>query len=646
MEIRNDVKTIPIQKSDKNSAEDTTFGLVEEFKPRIGKEEIKKANQTLENYKKGKANLENQIVENEQWYKLRHWDYLSNKENKKGSVDPVSAWLFNNIANKHADAMDSFPAPNILPREETDKQEAKMLSSIVPVILEQNDYETTYSDVWNDKLKNGTGIYGCFWNSSKLNGLGDIDIRDIDILNLFWEPGIKDIQKSRNIFHIELVDNDVLSDTYPQLKGKLGTATFNVKSYVYDDTVDTSEKSVVVDWYYKKYSGGKTLLHYVKYVNDDVLFATENDPDFVDRGFYDHGLYPFVFDVLFPVKGTPAGFGYVNIAKSPQEYIDRLDKSILQNAFANTKPRFFIRDDGSVNESEYADFTNDFVHVKGSISEGSIAPILGTGLSSIYVDIRNNKIEELKETTGNRDVSTGGTGGVTAAAAIAAMQEAGSKLSRDANRKSYGVHRKLILMVIELIRQFYNHSRCFRIIGENGAEEYVRYMNKGIVLQSQGTEMGVDMGYRLPLFDVEVTAQKQSPYSKLSQNELALQLFNAGFFNPQIADQALACLDMMDFDRKQFIMQKISQNGTLYQQLITLQQQTVAFAHMVDQSRGTNFAQQLLGQFQGRYIPPVASNMSVNTDINDSQALGGKGNGESSVTENARKRVAESTSPT
>jgi hypothetical protein len=65
------------------------------------------------------------------------------------------------------------------------------------------------------------------------------------------------------------------------------------------------------------------------------------------------------------------------------------------------------------------------------------------------------------------------------------------------------------------------------------------------------------MGYRVPLFDVTVSAQKQSPYTKLSQNELAIQFFNAGFFDPTRAEQALACLEMMDFDRKDAVMKSI-----------------------------------------------------------------------------------------
>ena len=610
----------------------------------IGREQIQQANLTLQRYKEGKANLEQKIVENEQWYKLRHWECL---RGEKQDIQPTSAWLFNCIANKHADAMDNFPSPNILPREEGDKGEAEMLTSIVPVILDQCEFEQTYSDVWNYKLKTGTGVYGVFWDKSKLNGLGDVSIRKIDIINLFWESGIQDIQKSRNIFHVELKDNDLLIGAYPQLQGKLTTATMDVAKYIYDDKVDTTNKSVVVDWYYKKQgANGRTVLHYCKYVNDVVLFATENDPNFAERGWYDHGEYPFIFDALYPVEGTPCGFGYIDIGKNAQEYIDRGNQAIMKNMLVNAKPRHFIRSDGSVNEEEYADTDKDFIHVDGNLGQDSILPVQPNTLNNIYVEVINNKIDELKETTGNRDISTGGTtSGVTAASAIAAMQEAGSKLSRDNNKASYRAFRKLCLMIIELIRQFYDLPRCFRIMGENGAARFVQYSNAGITPQQQGIEMGVDMGYRLPLFDIEVTAQKQSPYSKMSQNELALQFFSAGFFNPQIADQALACIDMMDFDRKHFVMQKIAQNGGMYQQMLAMQQQMVMLAQMVDQSRGSNIAEQLMAQFSGGAPVAPIDGGAPTQNVKETEALGGDDKGEASHTKKARQRVADSTSP-
>ena len=612
----------------------------------IGKEQVQKASTILQKYKEGKANLERRIVDNEQWYKIRHWECMRDKTQ---AVQPTSAWLFNCIANKHADAMDNFPSPNILPREEGDKAEAEMLTSIIPVILDQNDFEETYSDVMNYKLKMGTGVYGVFWDKSKMNGLGDISIRKIDLINLFWESGIMDIQKSRNLFHVELADNDLLMGQYPQLQGKLGTATMDITKYVYDDKVDTNDKSIVVDWYYKKNVGGKTVLHYCKYVNDEVLFATENDPMFAERGWYDHGLYPFVFDPLFTTEGTPTGFGYIDVGKDSQAYIDRGNQAIMKNMLANAKPRHFIRDDGSVNEEEYADLDKDFIHVDGQLGQDSILPVQGKPLNDIYVTVINNKIDELKETTGNRDISTGGTtSGVTAASAIAAMQEAGSKLSRDNNKASYRAFRKMCLMVVELIRQFYDLPRKFRIMGESGAARFVEYSNAGIQPQAQGFEMGTDMGYRLPLFDIEITAQKQSPYSRMSQNELALQFFGAGFFNPQMADQALACLDMMDFDRKEFIMQKIAQNGGMYQQMLQMQQQMLMLAQMVDASRGSNIAEQLAAQYSGGApVAPIDGGMNPAQKVEQTEALGGKeGNKEASTTKKARQRVAESTDPT
>ena len=212
-------------------------------------------------------------------------------------------------------------------------------------------------------------------------------------------------------------------DRYPQLKDSLGAVSVELSKYIYDDTVDTAEKSAVVDWYYKKSVGGRTVLHYCKFVGDTVLFATENDPLYAENGWYDHGLYPFVFDPLFSVEGTPCGFGYIDVGKSAQEYIDRGNQAILENMLWGARPRHFIRTDGAVNEEEYADMTKDFIHVDGNLGQDSILPVQGKSLNDIYVTVINNKIDELMETTGNRDISTGGTvSGVTAASAIAAMQ--------------------------------------------------------------------------------------------------------------------------------------------------------------------------------------------------------------------------------
>ena len=573
----------------------------------IGTQEVLGAIKVLQRYKEGKANLDARVTEAEQWYKLRHWDFIKRKE--KNQVEPTSAWLFNSIANKHAEAMDNYPSANVLPREIGDKEEAHILSQIIPTLLDQTGFEQTFNDEQYSKIKYGTGIYGVFWDSSAANGLGDVSITEIDIHDIFWEPGIKDIQKSRNIFHIELVDTDLLAEQYPQLADKLQSDGDLVQTtkYIYDDNVECKDKTAVIDWYYKKRGqNGKTVLHYCKFAGVDVLFATENEPQTYPDGWYTHGQYPFVFDPLYRIQGTPCGLGYVDIGKDCQTYIDRMDQGILRNVMWNSRPRYLSRQDGNINEDEFANLDRDIVHVTGNLSDESIRPIQSTPFSSLFISHLQDKVQELKETTGNRDVSTGGTtSGVTAASAIAALIETGSKLSRDSNKGSYRAFRSVVVLIIELIRQFYDIPRFFRVLGQYGTMEFVEFSNIGLIPQYQGVNAGIDMGYRVPLFDINVTAEKQSPYSKISQNELALQFYQAGFFMPENAIQALAVLEMMDFDGKDQVQQRIAQN---FQMLM------------------------------GGMAPPGAAPMG-------GAVQGDTTGGESAVTQKARARTAEATAP-
>lgn len=564
----------------------------------IGTEEVRRAAMVLQKYKEGKANLERRIIENEQWFKMLHWAQLRKEGKAPGGPEPASAWLFNSIANKHADAMDSFPKPNVLPREEGDREDAKMLSSVLPVILERSGFEQVYSDVWWYKLKAGTGVYGVFWNPRLENGLGDIDIRKLDILNLFWEPGISDIQQSRNLFSVELIDNEVLRSRYPEWKERLGGDVIDVAKYIYDDTVDTTDKTVVVDWYYKiERPGGGKLLHYVKFVGDTVLFASENEPRYQERGFYDHGEYPVVFDTLFLEEGTPAGFGYIDIMRDAQGYIDRLGGAILKNTMVGARPRFFVKDTASINEEEFGDLSKDFVHVAGTrLDDENLKQITVEPVSSAALNVLQMKIDELKETSGNRDFSQGSTAsGVTAASAIAALQEAGSKLSRDMNKSGYRAFQKINYLCIELIRQFYDEPRSFRITGGQGEEQFALFDNRRLRPVKQDGVFGVDTGFRRPVFDIEVVSQKASPFNTIAQNELAKELFSMGFFNPQLSDQALCAVELMDFEGKEMVRQKISQNGTLLQMVQQMQAQMQKMALIIDAQNGTSVSGEVAG---------------------------------------------------
>ena len=254
----------------------------------IGADEIAEAAQILQRYKAGKAALDQRLIDNELWFRMGHWKNYRNPM-MEGKPQPASGWLFNSIANKHADAMDNYPAPNVLPRAADDEATARALSSVLPVVLEQADYEQVYSDSWWRKLKQGTGVKGVFWDPEQRGGVGEISIRPMNLLMLYWEPGVADIQASPHFFSLSLEDTKQLEARWPRLAGHTASV-MDVPRYLHDGGLDVSTKSVVVDWYYKKPGpDGKLRLHYCKYCNGVVLYASENDPVLAQRGLYDHG---------------------------------------------------------------------------------------------------------------------------------------------------------------------------------------------------------------------------------------------------------------------------------------------------------------------------------------------------------------------
>lgn len=96
----------------------------EAVKPAIGAEELLDFTRILQKYKAGKARTEQRILASEQWWKLRNSteEQKVSQIGKDGGFRSVSGWLHNVIVAKHADAMESYPEPNILPREQGDRR--------------------------------------------------------------------------------------------------------------------------------------------------------------------------------------------------------------------------------------------------------------------------------------------------------------------------------------------------------------------------------------------------------------------------------------------------------------------------------------------------------------------------------------------
>ena len=610
------------KKTDAPEAPEEVFGNVEQV---IDVDRINKASAILDDYRKGKQVLEQKTIENEDFWKQRQYECFTRPNNEQ--FIPASGWLWNCIVNKHAQLLSAYPKFNIIPRRKENEAEAQVLTDILPIVLRQAGYRKTYSRVARYKVTQGTGVTGVFWDGTADNGIGNVVLKKCDLLSLFWEAGITDIQDSPNFFSVNLVDSEILDEQYPEYKGKFNKGAVDIAQYNYDDSVDTSKKAMVIDWYYKKNVNGRQTVQYVKYCGNVVLYATENDtepmtdemgniirPSMAETGLYADGKYPFVFDVLFEIEGTPTGYGYSDLGKDVQIQIDMLNNAITKNAMLACKPRWFARDDAAINLGEFLDWSKDIVRVSAAdLSDVALRQVDIAPLGGQYVDVLNNRINELKEVLGNRDVNQGGTvAGATSGSAIIALQESGGKIDKATTLETYDAQEQIAQMVISRIKQFYTTPRVFRMLDDNGDVKYVEYISK----------RDADGFPEMPFFTIDIAAEQSSPYKALSQNELMLEFYRNGFFVPDNAMNALACLDGMDFDGKEDVMASIQQNNTIMQQFVKL-------AALVDQAYGTNMSMAIGGQAPA----PQASGEEVNLNAEENGHI-----------RNARERAEEANS--
>lgn len=558
----------------------------------FGNDDARLFQEKYKKYNQGKASIDNKATANQEWWRLRHWSVIAGETNEAHKVNPArevgSAWTINSLLNKHADIMDSFPKPNVLPREADDVEEAKMLSEILPVVLEANDYEGVYRQMGWDFTIDGAAITGVFWDSTKNDGIGDVAITNVDVHNLAWQPGIQDIQDSDMVFHATLQDVDVVRQTWPQFADEIGPYNPGTRTeYVHDDNIETQNKTEVIDCYYKKYTtenvvvaGGmnedgtvsqmvmqvpKEVLHLAIICGDTVLWCSENEEGY-ENGFYEHGKYPFVVRRHMPIKDSLWGFGYLDIMKNPQKDIDKLDQAIIRNAIQKANNRYWVKKNAAINRDDFANWDVELVELGTGDIKDQVGLIETGNIPSTAMQHLERKIDELKETSGNRDFSQGSTqSGVTAASAIAALQEAGSKLSRDVNKELYRGAREEYYLVIELIRQFYNQPRTFRVKDDSGNQVFVQYDNSNLVARDEMTPGGL-VHHKKAMFDIEISAEKQSPFSRAAQNETAKELYSMGLFAPENAVPALVCLNMMEFEGKENIIMQVQQNSTFLQQ--------------------------------------------------------------------------------
>ena len=553
-------------------------------KGKIDEKKVAEFESILYKYRDGKQFLDEKIKNDYEWWKQRHWHLLKGKQVAEGSKtvdmvnkepEPTTAHLFSCIQNKHADAMDNIPELIFLPVSKDDEQTCSILNKIIPVVNERSKFTRAYSGCWYDKLIAGAGIYFVGWNQNLYYGLGDVEIKKVDPLKLFWKPGINNIQESPFTFYVEELPLSEVRELYPYLEVTTGN---HLALQEHPKQEQDIEQDIVqlVHCYYKV----NNRIHYCYFCCGQVIYASENDDRFKDTGYYLHGKHPFVIDSCYSIYNSPFGFSLLDVEKSTQELIDKYTQLTVKNVKDNAAGKKFYDRNSGVNLGDLQDPGKEYVAVN-SINDGVIRHVEVKDITANMSGLINNKVAEMNETSGNRDFTQGGTvAGVTSASAIAALQESGSKGSRDLIKNTYEAMKEIGEMEIEIMRQRYQNTRFFRITGTEEEYDFVEFNNQDLLPREIEQEDGQPI-LHTPVFDVKIKAQKQSPFSTMANNEQYLNFFKAGMFNPQIADQALLCVELLEFEGKENLIRKLKENGTLLQTVQELQGQLQQFNNVI-----------------------------------------------------------------
>lgn len=477
----------------------------------------------------------------ERMYRGDHWhDVPVRDPNEPRPVTPV---IQSTVENIGAELMDRIPEAVIAPETPEDAQVARVLEAVIRQNHDAACYAREYRRLVHDLLVSGYCVQEVGFDPQAAGGLGAAFIRHVDARSILFDPAATDLQDGRAVFKLGLRTRAFMEQHFPEHAAFLTDDGFRASDAAEDDVLlcDRRDTVLFLEYWWREYdaAAGVYRVHMAQLCAGRVL---RDSRDTKPEGYFAHGLYPFVLTPLFPRRGSCLGLGYVDMFETQQRYADKLDQIVLKNALMASHNKLLVTEASGFDVEDLRDWSKD-VHRGESLS--GVTWFTTPALPAYLVDYIQSIRESIKQESGANDFSRGQvTAGVTAASAIAALQEMSNKRARTASRLLHEAFRDAVRLEIEVEREFSLFSR--RVTVElDGRRVPCTFESAMLLREAPGRVL-------LPVeFYVSVKAQQETRTTAMSQNELALQMLQAGIIRPE---QAAA---MMVFDGKEQVLKEL-----------------------------------------------------------------------------------------
>ena len=498
-----------------------------------------------------------QRLENcERMYRGDHWHDVPQLD--RNEPRPVTPIIQSTVENIKAELLDRVPEAVILPESPKDGDVARVIEAIIRQNHDADGYVKEYRKLVHDLLVGGYCVQEVGYDNALNAGLGGAFIRHVDARGILFDPLATDAQESRAVFKISLKTREFIESRFPASAPFLTADAFG--SDAVEDGIlhgDRNGALLFLEYWWREYDAEteRSSVHMAQIAGNQVLSdSRDTKPD----GLYEHGMYPFLITPMFVRKGSCLGLGLVDMFETQQRYADKLDQIVLKNALMASHNKMLVTEASGFDTEDLRDWSRE-VHRGESLS--GVTWFSTPPLPSYIIGYINSIRESIKQESGANDFSRGtASGGVTAASAIAALQEMSNKRARMLARLLHESFRDAVRLEIEIEREFNFFTRRVNVTIDGELKERT-FESAMLVRKAAGNAW-------LPIeFYISVKAQQETKYSAMSQNELALRMLQSGMASPPQA------VELMVFEGKDQLLKQLKEQSEKAEALAKQQQQ-------------------------------------------------------------------------
>ena len=492
-----------------------------------------------EAYKSEWARLE----ENERLYLGRHWEDMNDRGSREDDPKPVTPVINSTVENLQADLLDRYPQAVIRPENPADLVVADIVGALIKQNHDAMSYREEYAKLAHDLLVGGYCVQQTGYAPLANRNLGSAFIRYVDNHGIMVDPQVTDIQDGRAVFKFAPKPIKWLEQRYPDKEGKFQTDEYDMATDE-DIQYDKTKSVLMLEYWWREFDTDENCwrVHMALIAGRQLL---EDSREAKPEGYFSLGEYPFVLTPFLRRKTSALGYGIPDLFGTQQKYADKLDQIALKNAAMASHMKLMVTDGSGFDVDDLRDWSKE---VHQGISLNGV-DWFGTPPLPAYIVQEPSVIRQnIKEESGANDFSRGNTSsGVTAASAIAALQEASSKRSRMLVNLMHEGFKKAVRYEIEFEREYNTLPR--EVLMTVDGEQQVSTFESALM------ERETELGNKVPVeFMISIKVEQENRWSTMAQNELVLQMVQLGVIQPGQA------VELMEFEGKELVLGKMRNN--------------------------------------------------------------------------------------